>query len=76
MSTAPTQPDASPYVSPGDSNQSSGAIVPIAGHTDFNGETEARDTTAYSVSKILSRPNSAHSPLTILSPPLFLLFPC
>ena len=45
MSTAPTQPDASPHVSPGDSSQSSCAIVPIVGHMDFDGETEASDNT-------------------------------
>ena len=49
MSTAPTQPDASPHVSPGDSSQSSGAIVPTAGHTDFDGETEARNNTEAAV---------------------------
>ena len=45
MSTSPTPTDASPRVSPGDSSQSSGAIVPIAGHTDFDGETEASENT-------------------------------
>ena len=49
MSTAPTQPDASPYVSPGDSNQSSGAIVPIAGR--FDGKTEASDNTEAAVQR-------------------------
>ena len=52
MSAAPTCPDASPHVSPGDSSQSSGAIVPTAGHTDFDGETEARNNTEAAVQRI------------------------
>ena len=49
MSVAPTPPNASPHVSRGDSSQPSGAIVPTAGHTNFDGETEARDTTEAAV---------------------------
>ena len=51
MSAAQTCPDASPHVSPGDSSQSSGAIVPTAGHTDFDGETEASDNTEAAVQR-------------------------
>ena len=50
MSRTPTHPDASPH-SPGDSNKQSGAIVPTEGHTDFDGETEARDKTKAAVQR-------------------------
>ena len=85
MSAAPTGPDASPHVSPGDSSQSSGAIVPTAGHTDFDGETEASDNTEAAVQRIgtggslLSmgkqramgalEPRAVKTPTALLSPP-------
>ena len=85
MSAAPTRPDASPHVSPGDSSQSSGAIVPTAGHTDFDGETEASDNTEAAVQRIgtggslLSmgkqramgalEPRAVKTPTALLSPP-------